>query len=439
MLQIQLGRHKTDTSLAIFKNNFSTFEAMNTFIKRLQQPTASMLHTLIMVFIWVLVFMLPVLLGDYSDYDIRPLTKILVEYGVLFILFVVNRLMIRHFMKSKRWKTYFTLLIVAISVAFVTVIYFENKMTAPQEMHMAPPPREHHMERSAQDGQDNATSAPQDVDEGNRPPPGDSPPTRRGPRPPRPQSVIMPPMVHLSIFTFLILGLDILLFFSLRWMNAAQERTRLAKENAQMQLAFLQQQVSPHLFMNTLNNIHALIDIDAEKAQHAVIQLSQLMSFLIYESTEKQVKLKDEIDFIDNYIALMRLRFPSRVDIQWVRPSTVPSNIVVPPLLYISAIENAFKHGVSYQQPSHIYISMHVIPDIENATHLELVVENSKFDKVAGDDTQQKLSSKENHNGLGLKNMRSRLDMLYNDNYTLVCNNDEDTYTLEMSIPLDLT
>lgn len=410
---------------------------MNTLLKRLQQPTASMLHTMIMVFIWMLVFLLPIFLGDFSDYDIRPLTKILVEYGVLFILFIVNRLMIRHFMKNKRWKTYIAMLVVAISGAFVTVIYFENTLTAPQEMHMPPPRGERPMDRPELGDEDYPASRAQGGGESNRPSSDDRPPTQHGPRPPRPQSVIMPPMVHLSIFTFLILGLDTLLFFSLRWMNAAQERTRLAKENAQMQLAFLQQQVSPHLFMNTLNNIHALIDIDTEKAQDAVIQLSQLMSFLIYESTAKEVKLQDEIDFIDNYIALMRLRFPARVDIQWIRANTVPATIVVPPLLYISAIENAFKHGVSYQQPSHIYITMHVIPDIENATQLELVVENSKFDIQAIDDAKQKLSGKENHGGLGLKNMRSRLDMLYNDNYTLRCNADEETYTLEMSIPLD--
>ncbi len=371
-------------------------------------PSASHLHTIVMVVAWTLTFSLPILLGKFPNSDYHPIVHILTEYVIILALFIVNRLYFKRFLTQEKWKTYLCLIIGAMIITFALIVLFENleqfsglpiseKLIDPlKESGMRP--RAHHI--------------------------------LRGNLPPR-----IPAIAHISLLTILIIGLDDLLFVSLRWMSAEQERTRLAKDNVQMQLAFLQQQVSPHLFMNTLNNIHALIEIDAEKAQTAVIQLSQLMSYLIYDSNKQQIKLVDELHFIDNYIALMRLRFPSRVSIRWNKPKNTPANISVPPLLYISAIENAFKHGISYTKASFIDIHLQLVPSETKPDFLSLNITNSDYGKQQA--SLLDVPSDDKHGGLGMKNMRDRLDILYPGNYSLRGRKIDNNYSFELTIPLN--
>lgn len=105
--------------------------------------------------------------------------------------------------------------------------------------------------------------------------------------------------------------------------------------------------------MNTLNNIHALVDMDAGKAKRTIVELSKLMRYVLYEASNRTILLSREIQFLDNYIALMKLRYTGRVRIECCMPDEVPE-VQIPPLLFISFVENAFKHGVSYQEESFI-------------------------------------------------------------------------------------
>lgn len=98
--------------------------------------------------------------------------------------------------------------------------------------------------------------------------------------------------------------------------------------------------------MNTLNNIHALVDMDAGKAKRTIVELSKLMRYVLYEASNRTILLSREIQFLDNYIALMKLRYTGRVRIECCMPDEVPE-VQIPPLLFISFVENAFKHGVS--------------------------------------------------------------------------------------------
>lgn len=206
------------------------------------------------------------------------------------------------------------------------------------------------------------------------------------------------------------------------YFRSRDDRKRLAeleKENLEQQLAYLRYQINPHFFMNTLNNIHALIDIDPVKAQETVVELSKMMRYVLYEGDRQGVPLTKEVAFVRTYIKLMQLRYSDKVRITLDLPSEVPDR-TIPPLILISFIENAFKHGVSYQRESFIGVKMAVEGDA-----LRFECRNSKAEKP-----------NEEKGGVGLANVRKRLDLLYNHNYTLSIHDDADVYTVELNIPL---
>ena len=118
----------------------------------------------------------------------------------------------------------------------------------------------------------------------------------------------------------------------------------LEKENLNQQLEYLKYQINPHFFMNTLNNIHALVDIDPEKAKTTIVELSKMMRYLLYEGNNSLIPLHREVEFLRNYITLMKLRYTDKVKIDTDIPVSLPDRRL-PPLLLITFVENAFKHG----------------------------------------------------------------------------------------------
>ena len=206
------------------------------------------------------------------------------------------------------------------------------------------------------------------------------------------------------------------------YFRSREDRKRLAeleKQNLEQQLEYLRYQINPHFFMNTLNNIHALVDINPAKAQESIVELSKMMRFVLYEGDKQGVPLSRELDFIRYYVALMQLRYTDKVRITLDLPQEVPER-QVPPLIFITFIENAFKHGVSYQHESFIEVKAAV----ENEK-LRFTCSNSKVEKP-----------NEEKGGVGLANVRKRLDLLYAHDYTLRFNDVTDVYTVELVIPL---
>ena len=141
-------------------------------------------------------------------------------------------------------------------------------------------------------------------------------------------------------------------------MRDEQEMEALKRQNLQAEMDYLKYQINPHFFMNTLNNIHALIDIDAEYAKQTVIELSKMMRYVLYDSGRESISLEKDIQFIRNYIELMRIRYTDAIDIRLDAPGSLPGRISIPPLLLIVFVENAFKHGVSYNRHSFIHIQV---------------------------------------------------------------------------------
>lgn len=220
---------------------------------------------------------------------------------------------------------------------------------------------------------------------------------------------------------FFMTGLNMGIKLLYRSLRDEQQMEKLKRQNLQAEMDYLRYQINPHFFMNTLNNIHALIDIDTEYAKSAVIELSKMMRYVLYESGSETISLKKDIQFIENYIELMRIRYDSSIDICLDYPATIPNKVAIPPLLLIVFVENAFKHGVSYNHASFIHIRIGYRDDAVTA-----VISNSRHEK-----------SRPGTTGIGLENVKKRLALIYQDNYTLsIDDSDPAVYTVKLIIPI---
>lgn len=227
------------------------------------------------------------------------------------------------------------------------------------------------------------------------------------------------PAIVWLIIAVLMLGFNIavkLLFKSQRDEEVLKE---LEHHNLQQELEYLKYQINPHFFMNTLNNIHALVDIDAGKAKTTILELSKLMRYVLYEGSNRTVLLSREVEFLTNYIALMRLRYTDKVRIETDIPAQIPE-VLIPPLLFISFVENAFKHGVSYQMESFIRLSIKIE---EGELFFRCV--NSNCGK-----------NSDPYSGIGLENVRKRLKLLYGNDYRLHLEEKTDTFDVLLVIPV---
>ena len=201
-----------------------------------------------------------------------------------------------------------------------------------------------------------------------------------------------------------------------------RERQKIIDQrNLEQQMEYLKYQVNPHFFMNTLNNIHALVDIDPERAKTTIVELSKMMRHILYEGSKKLIPLTREMEFLNLYVQLMRLRYTRKVHINVDVPPQLPE-LKLPPLMLIIFVENAFKHGISYREESFIDIKLRV----ENKRLLFSCC-NSKPTQV------QRTNEK---GGMGLQNVRQRLELLNDDDYTLDISDGEKTYEVKLDIPM---
>ncbi len=353
-------------------------------------------------FVWVVLFVTPVLFReDPVRRSISNQLEILIP--VLFI-FLVNRFLLVPFLLFRGKQAKY----IASVLGFIAVITFGSYLydnhwdlfSPPAGIEMNPP----------------IPPADSPPDSQSRDAVLQHPPTPAQKRQPRP----VPPFANVLVMSVLIIGFDTGLRSGLRWMESENEKVRLEKENVATQLVMLQNQVSPHFFMNTLNNIHTLVDMNPDEAKEAILQLSRMMRYLLYETKTEKTSLKKEIEFLESYMDLMKLRFSEKVRISYHFQTSVPDS-TLPPFLFTSFIENAFKHGISYKDQSFIDISM-----TTGDQRLLLVVRNSKTE-----------SSRENKtSGIGIDNSRKRLDLLYGTAYHLDIIDNPDQFTVNLSIPL---
>ncbi len=225
------------------------------------------------------------------------------------------------------------------------------------------------------------------------------------------------------IISFLIVGSSTTFKVIGQWLIADDRRNDLEKEQLKNELAFLRHQVSPHFFMNTLNNIHSLIDIDTEDAKDAVIRLSTMMRYLLYDTAHGHTSLIKEIGFIESYISLMQLRFSKLVHVTLEVPENIP-DIQLPPMLFISLIENAFKHGVSYQHHSYVHFKLEI-----SDNRLFCNIHNSKQPKISEPGNR--------YSGIGLTNIKKSLELLFGKKYQFEIIETEVDYHVFLSVPIE--
>jgi len=225
------------------------------------------------------------------------------------------------------------------------------------------------------------------------------------------------------IISILVIGFNAAIKVSIAWFNEQRRTKEVEKEQTAMELAMLKNQISPHFFMNTLHNIHALVDIDKASAQQSIITLSRLMRHLLYDTEKERSPLVKEIEFIESYIELMKIRYSDNVRISF-NTQIENLNISIPPLLFISFIENAFKHGVSLNAPSFIEFGMEV-----KEKELIFTSKNSKHSK-------EKQNIDPAHSGIGLKNIEKRLQLLYKTSYQLTISDSGQIFEIYLKIPL---
>lgn len=219
----------------------------------------------------------------------------------------------------------------------------------------------------------------------------------------------------------LLMGMNLGVKLYFRSQEATKAITQIEKHALERQLQYLKYQVNPHFFMNTLNNIHALVDIDPERAKASIVELSKLMRYVLYEGNNRLTPLSREVQFLRNYVQLMSMRYTGNVSISLDVPEVLPDSML-PPLLLVIFVENAFKHGISYRTKSFVEISLQPHGD-----RLLFSCRNSR-PEIKHDENMK--------GGVGLSNVRRRLDLLFPGNYTLDIKEQEDTYTVHLDIPL---
>ncbi|AUC23230.1 histidine kinase [Polaribacter sejongensis] len=183
-----------------------------------------------------------------------------------------------------------------------------------------------------------------------------------------------------------------------RWIQTEAERKEAANVKLKSELQHLHYQLQPHFFFNSLNNIYAMVDISPDQAKTSIHSLSKLMRYMLYETNVELISLSKEIDFMKKYIDLMKLRVSDKTVVNYNFPQQ-ETGIKVAPLLFISLIENAFKHGVSASKSSTIDINI----STQDKTVL-FTIENDDFPKKSDD---------KSGSGIGLVNIKKRLELLY--------------------------
>ena len=190
---------------------------------------------------------------------------------------------------------------------------------------------------------------------------------------------------------------------STHWQFAEEARLKAEAAHAEAELKSLRSQINPHFLLNTLNNIYALTAIDTERAQEAIQQLSKMLRYLLYDTQQLSVNIKDEIQFLENYVNLMKIRLPDTVKVSF-DVECENDQISVVPLISMSLVENAFKHGVSPTVESFIRVQI-----ISNEHQVVCNIENSNHPKSSKD---------RSGHGIGLQQVQRLLDLAYPDSYT---------------------
>lgn len=207
------------------------------------------------------------------------------------------------------------------------------------------------------------------------------------------------------------------------WAFHQKEKIDLKRQSLQSELNFLKSQINPHFLFNTLNSLYALTLKKSDKAPEIVLRLSEMMRYMLYECNEPKVSLSKEMKYLNNYLELERLRHGQNFKIDLNIDGEVDGQLIAP-LLFIPFLENSFKHGMdSHLDKGYVDIDIEIQDD-----KLNLEVENSK--------SILKSKKSKNSGGIGLVNVKRRLELVYPDKHELKLNNSEEQFNVSLKLNL---
>jgi len=229
------------------------------------------------------------------------------------------------------------------------------------------------------------------------------------------------PVLGYTLIAYYILLIGMIIGFVIHWIiKNIKSMIRLKNEKAKTELMHLKSQVNPHFFFNMLNNLYGLVGKDSKKAQELILKLSDMMRYSIYDGEKDTVLLSEEVTYLENYIELHKMRYHKTIDIQF-NIDIKDDDYKINPLLFIILLENAFKHGVENLR-EHAFVRINLEAN-NNIVNFE--IENN-FE-----------TSEENHEaGIGLKNLKRRLEIVYPKKHTLIIYEANNIYNAKLNIIL---
>jgi signal transduction histidine kinase len=225
--------------------------------------------------------------------------------------------------------------------------------------------------------------------------------------------------INTIFITTIFLFLSTVLKFTIDWFLNGRIQRDLENQRLTAELSFLKSQINPHFLFNSLNSIYSLAYQKSDTTPEAILKLSEIMRYMLYECNDNKVELSKELQYLQNYIDLQKIRFGNKAFIDFQVKGEVTNQHIVP-LLLISFIENAFKHGIANDATSPIKLKI----NLEDG-HLYFFIQNKKH-----------THNRDSSGGIGLNNVRRRLDLLYPGKYNLEIRDEADTYTCQLSLVL---
>jgi len=338
---------------------------------------------LIHIGLWLLLFLLPPLVIQ-SEIRLPSEFGDIMNWILVIVFFYINYLwLVPNYLSRSRFMGYFAGIVLMLSTC-----YFSNEIYAHHKYNV-------------------------EVARGER---VDPPPSQKGHKPPRFRGYFS------SLFCFAILALGTSMRVTEDWYINEKQRKEMENQKLGAELSLLKSQINPHFFFNTLNSIYSLAIIKSNRTPEAVLKLSELMRYIIYDTELKVVPLSKEAEYIANYIELQRLRLPAEVNVNF-KAELGKGEAVIEPLLLLPFVENAFKHGVDVEKGGRISIYLR-----RRANELHLHVENPLVNNGS--------YIKDRHSGIGVNNTLKRLRLLYNDDFTFTAGPVKEQYVVDLILKL---
>jgi hypothetical protein len=226
--------------------------------------------------------------------------------------------------------------------------------------------------------------------------------------------------------SFFFIGIGSSIYYIMNeWLKGQRDTSELKNKTLQSELNFLKSQINPHFLFNTLNNLYALTLKKSDLAPEIVLRLSEMMRYMLYECNERRVPLRKEINYVKNYLELEKLRQGKKFNIKFELDGEIEDQKIAP-LMFIPFLENSFKHGVNNQLTDG-FVEIHLQIEKDN---VRVEIENSKAPTLPS-------PSGKKSGGIGLVNVKRRLDLLYSNNYVLEIENNPNTYKVQLELNLD--